>query len=130
MYMIILSKLLDYNFLSVHECTKRGDTLYSSLLAAIAWRDKTEKKIGKVRTDKHVVTVSHTSTGVVGVRLNNRLHRYEISWVKEDGRQGKTTVSINKYGKKQAFSKARAIRKEKEYLRLGISPQTHLATKR
>ncbi|MFA6465658.1 MAG: AP2 domain-containing protein, partial [Desulfurivibrionaceae bacterium] len=39
---------------------------YSSLLAALTWRDAMEKKIGKIRTDKHLVTVSNTTTGVVG----------------------------------------------------------------
>jgi len=92
---------------------------YSSLLQAISWRNKTEKKLGKVRTDKHMVTVSNSGTGVVGVRLNTRLNRYEVSWVTEEGKQGKTTVSINKHGKKKAFSRACAIRKEKENARLG-----------
>ena len=64
---------------------------YSSLLAALAWRDETEKKLGKVRTDKHIVTVSNTSTGVVGVRLNDKLNRYEVSWVNPWGKQGKTS---------------------------------------
>mgnify|MGYP005840570735 CR=1 FL=1 len=91
---------------------------YSSLLAALSWRDQTEAKIGKVRTDKHVVTVSNTKTGVVGVRLNDKLNRYEVSWVNTNGKQGKTSVSISKHGKKKAFEKACQIRKEKESTRL------------
>ena len=91
---------------------------YSSLLAALAWRDATEKKLGKVRTDKHIVTVSNTTTGVVGVRLNAKLGRYEVSWVNEVGKQGKTSVSIVKHGKDVAFSKACEIRRKKESERL------------
>ncbi|MGV1099203.1 AP2/ERF family transcription factor [Thiovibrio sp. JS02] len=91
---------------------------YSSLLAALAWRDATEKKIGKVRTDKHIVTVSNTSTGVVGVRFNEKLNRYEVSWVNGVGKQGKTSVSILKHGKEKAFHLACEIRKAKEAERL------------
>jgi hypothetical protein len=106
-------------FFSDKKCGGR----YSSLLQAISWRNKTEKKLGKVRTDKHMVTVSNSGTGVVGVRLNTRLNRYDVSWVTEEGKQGKTTVSINKHGKKKAFSIACAIRKEKENARLGVMPR-------
>lgn len=93
---------------------------YSSLLAALAWRDTTEKKIGKIRTDKHIVTVSNTLTGVVGVRFNDKLNRYEVSWVNAVGKQGKTSVSINKHGKDKAFKIACDIRKVKEAERLGV----------
>jgi hypothetical protein len=91
---------------------------YSSLLAALAWRDATEKKIGKIRTDRHLVTVSNTSTGVVGVRFNEKLNRYEVSWVNRVGKQGKTSVSVNKNGKEKAFQIACEIRKVKEAERL------------
>lgn len=91
---------------------------YSSLLAALAWRDATEKKIGKVRTDKHIVTVSNTSTGVVGVRFNEKLNRYEVSWVDGVGRQGKTSVSVLKHGKEKAFKLACEIRQKREAERL------------
>ena len=90
----------------------------SSLLSAITWRDDTEKKLGKPRTERHVVTVAHNSTGVVGVRLNEKLGRYEVSWVNREGRQGKTSVSINKHGKQKAFARACEIRKQKEIERL------------
>ncbi len=101
-------------FFSDRKCGGRN----SSLLSAISWRNATEKKLGKVRTDKHVVTVSSSGTGVVGVRLNEKLARYEVSWVRPDGRQGKTSVSINRYGRKAAFERACAIRREKEKQRL------------
>ncbi len=104
-------------FFSDRKCGGR----YSSLLSAISWRDKTEKKLGKVRTNKHMVTVSNSGTGVVGVRLNDKLNRYEVSWVTDIGKQGKTSVSINKHGKKVAFEKACEIRKVRESARLGYS---------
>lgn len=91
---------------------------YSSLLSALAWRDATEKKLGKIRTDRHIVTVSNTKTGVVGVRLNEKLNRYEVSWVTPIGKQGKTSVSINKHGKDKAFKLACSIRQKKEQERL------------
>ena len=104
-------------FFSDRKCGGR----YSSLLSAISWRDQTEKKLGKVRTNKHIVTVSNSGSGVVGVRLNEKLNRYEVSWVTPNGKQGKTSVSIAKHGKKNAFEKACSIRKEKENARLGFS---------
>lgn len=100
-------------FFSDKKCGGR----YSSLLSALAWRDKIEEKLGKLRTDKHMVTVSHTDTGVVGVRLNERLNRYEVSWVTPTGKQGKTSVSINRHGKEEAFTIACQIRQEKEAAR-------------
>jgi hypothetical protein len=91
---------------------------HSSLLSAISWRDKTEKTLGKVRTNKHMVTVSNSGTGVVGVRLNEELNRYEVSWVNKLGKQGKTSVSIKKHGKKNALNRACSIRQDKERERL------------
>lgn len=103
-------------FFSDRKCGGR----YSSLLSAISWRDQTERKLGKIRTNKHMVTVSNSGTGVVGVRLNDKLNRYEVSWVTPQGKQGKTSVSIRKHGKKVAFERACTIRKKRETTRLGI----------
>lgn len=101
-------------FFSDKKCGGR----YSSLLSAISWRNKTELQIGKVRTNKHMVTITRSGTGVVGVRLNEKLDRYEVSWVTHLGKQGKTSVSIKKHGKENAFTKACIIRQEKERERL------------
>jgi hypothetical protein len=103
-------------FFSDRKCGGR----YSSLLSAISWRDQTERKLGKVRTNKHMVTVSNSGTGVVGVRLNDKLNRYEVSWVTPQGKQGKTSVSIRKHGKKAAFDRACTIRRKRETTRLGL----------
>lgn len=97
-------------FFSDRKCGGR----YSSLLSAISWRDQLEDKLGKQRSDKHIVTVSNTGTGVVGVRFNERLNRYEVSWVTGLGKQGKTSVSIAKHGKQKAFEIACHIRNTKE----------------
>ena len=101
---------------------KKNGGRYSSLLAALAWRDATEVDLGKLRTDRHMVTVSNTKTGVVGVRLNEKLGRYEVSWVNKDGKQGKTSVSIAKHGQKKAFERACQIRKRK---RPAVWPPEH-----
>ena len=93
----------------------------AALLSAIAWRDNTEKKIGKPRTDRHIVTLSNTVTGVVGVRLNEKLNRYEVSWVNKQGKQGKTSVSLRRHGKQKAFAMACEIRQKKEAERLGAA---------
>jgi hypothetical protein len=95
----------------------------ASLLAAIAWRDSTEKEIGKPRTDRNIVTRSNTNAGVVGVRFNEKLNRYEVSWVTLRGKQGKTTVSILRHGKEKAFKIACERRKEKDAERLQINPK-------
>ena len=99
---------------------KSGGKNISHLLA-IKWRDTTEKKLGKIRTNKRMVTLSNSGTGVVGVRLNVKKNQYHVTCVNDQGKQFKTSVSISKYGKKVAFLKACAIRREKENARLGIN---------
>ncbi|MDF1577295.1 MAG: AP2/ERF family transcription factor [Desulfurivibrionaceae bacterium] len=89
-----------------------------SLLAAIAWRNETEKQLGKPRTDRHMVTKTKVATGVVGVRLNEKLGRYEVSWVDRKGKQGKTSVALSRHGKEGAFKRACEIRARKEAERL------------
>ncbi len=89
-----------------------------SLKSALAWRNNTEKKLGKIRTDKHVYTVAGTSSGVVGVKLNEQYNRYEACWVEANGKQTRASFSISKYGKEEAFLKACTLRHEKETLRL------------
>lgn len=99
----------------------------NSLNAAIAWRDETEARIGKPRTDKQVRSVSITSTGVVGVNHYDTLNRYVVTWIKPDGKPGRTTVSIKKYGRKAAFARACKIREEKEAERL--APKKRIAVR-
>ncbi|EKD40890.1 MAG: hypothetical protein ACD_74C00137G0008 [uncultured bacterium] len=91
-----------------------------SLSAAIAWRNAKEKEIGKPRTSSKIFTMSRTNTGIVGVRFNEPLNRYDVSWVTPDGRQGKTSVSIKEHGREKAFVAACKIREEKEVTRLAL----------
>lgn len=88
------------------------------LREAVKGRNAIEKRIGKQRTDRHIVCVSNTPTGVVGVRLVEHLNRYEVSWVQANGRQGKTSVSIRKHGKEAAFARACEIREKKNSERI------------
>lgn len=90
------------------------------LFNAMAWRNSTEQEIGKPRTDRHIVSVTKTQTGVVGVRLNEKLNRYEVTWVKLDGKPGKSSVSIRKHGKEKAFELACQIRQNYETQRLAM----------
>lgn len=64
------------------------------------------------------MTVTHPSTSVVGVRLNEMLNHYEVTWVTPSGRPGKTSVSIRKHGQEKAFERACQIREKKEAARL------------
>lgn len=91
----------------------------AGLVLAIEWRDNTEKRLGKIRTDKHIVTSKKSGTGVVGVCLNKKLNRYDVTWVDGQGKQHKTSVSITKHGPRGAFYKACALRNEMEYARHG-----------
>ncbi|CAG36751.1 AP2/ERF family transcription factor [Desulfotalea psychrophila] len=92
----------------------------SALQAATAWRNQKEKEIGKPRTDQMMFSKSRGGTGVIGVLLNEKRERYEATWVTPEGKRGKTSVSIKKHGKKNAFNRACLIRQEKEALRLGL----------
>ena len=97
---------------------KKNGGKNSALLAAVTWRDNTRDKIGKPQSDRHMVTVARNSTGIVGVYLNEKLNRYDVSWVTPDGRQGKTSISIKKHGKAAALKLAIQKREEKNNERL------------
>lgn len=90
----------------------------AALKEAIAWRNKTEARIGKPRSDRPVVATSNTQTGVVGVTLNYAQSHYIVSWASPNGKLKRATVSIDKYGKKAAFARACKIREEKNAERL------------
>lgn len=90
-----------------------------ALKNAIEWRNATEQRICKPRSDLNMVTSTRSETGVVGVRLNPDLNRYEICWVDKDGQTKRTSRSIKRHGSKKAFKMACDIRKQKESERLG-----------
>ncbi|MCK4837312.1 MAG: AP2 domain-containing protein [Desulfobulbaceae bacterium] len=100
---------------------KKNGGRNSALLGAITWRDKTREKIGKPQTDRHIVTQSSTGTGIVGVRLDEKINCYFVSWVTVAGKPGKTSVSIKRHGKAKAFKRACQIRQQKEDERLGLA---------
>jgi hypothetical protein len=97
---------------------KKYGSKESALLASITWRNNTRDKIGKPQSDRNIVTVSSNSTGIVGVILNKKYNRYEVSWVNPAGRQNKTSVSIKKHGKAAALKLAIQKREEKNNERL------------
>jgi hypothetical protein len=95
-----------------------------ALKAAIAWRNKTEKKLGKPRTERKVAMPSSRNTsGVVGIRETTKAMTrdgrkkgpvYEVWWFPKPGVIRKTSVSIYKYGQQEAFRRAKALRKAGE----------------
>jgi hypothetical protein len=107
----------------------------ASLKAAIEWRNKTEKQIGKPRTERKLaMPSSRNRSGVVGIRETTKAMTrdgrkkgpvYEVWWFPEPGVIRKTSVSIYKYGQREAFRRALALRKagEKEMYG-GELPQT------
>jgi len=96
----------------------------AALKAAIAWRDKTEKKLGKPRTERKVaLATSRNKSGVVGIRRTTKAMTrdglkkgpiYEVWWFPKPGMIRKTSVSILKYGQREAFRRAISLRKAGE----------------
>lgn len=106
-----------------------SDTRYggpeAALAEAISFRDETEARIGKPRTDRRVVGTSpRYRSGPMGVRRRRKRSKgngregitevFEITWSPEPNRVSRTSVSIAKYGEEEAFRRAHAIRKAKE----------------
>ena len=105
-----------------------------ALKAAIKWRNKTEKNLGKPRTERKVAMPSSRNTsGVVGIRETTKAMTrdgrkkgpvYEVWWFPKPGVIRKTSVSIYKYGQAEAFRRALALRKagEKEMYGSELAP--------
>lgn len=88
-----------------------------ALKAAVEWRNETERELGKPRTERVVLmSSSRNRTGVIGVRrtVKEGTPVYEATWNPLPGKVQRTSVSIAKYGEKEAFRRAVEIRKEKE----------------
>jgi len=96
---------------------KHGGT-ETALEAAIKWRNATEKKLGKTRTERVVFTSPQTDTGVVGVSFCERENKYVVTWVSPDGSQSNTSIGIQRIGKDAAFVKACSLRRKMDKLRL------------
>ena len=98
-----------------------------ALAEAIKFRDKTEKEMGKPRTDRVVVMPKGKgkSTKPSGIRRKVVTYNtvgggttehpvYEVTWSPEAGKTQRTTISIRKYGEKKALEMAKELRLEKE----------------
>jgi hypothetical protein len=96
------------------------------LKRAVACRNQLEQELGKPRTDWIIVGKNpRNQTGVVGVRRTAKKHKgkdgrvylndvYEVTWNAGREKRGRTSVSIAKYGERNAFRRACAIRRQKE----------------
>lgn len=104
---------------------KHGDRL-AALDTAIAWRDQTERQIGKPRTEHQVVGWhSRNNTGVVGVRrrMRGKVEVFEATWIaREDGKRFRRTTcfSIARHGEKRAYKLALRARQRGERVRWGV----------
>ena len=93
---------------------------------AIYWRDQKEKELGKPRTDRVVVMRNpRNKTGTIGVcrKLKKYYKRgkcytedvYEVTCTPVVGEGSKkTSVSVRKWGEKEALKRAITIRKQME----------------
>ncbi len=87
---------------------------------AIAWRNQTEARIGKPRTERRIVGITRvTNTGEKGIRwvdvqqhnagtpVGRKIPWYVITAFDQQGRRHRTKISIEKYGVQRAFALAR-----------------------
>ena len=96
----------------------------ASLKAAIAWRNRTERELGKPRTERTVAILSpRNRSGVIGVRRTAKAMTrdgrkmgpvYEVCWFPKRGVVRRTSFSILKYGEREAFRRACELRKKGE----------------
>lgn len=89
---------------------KYGDRL-AALDAALRWRNETERKLGKPRTNETVPNPRPSNTGIRGIRktLNDGRPVYEATWF-ENGRIRRTNFSIRRHGEEGALRLAIAAR--------------------
>jgi hypothetical protein len=96
-----------------------GDRM-GAFFAAKEWRDKTEKELGKPRTERLVLGTPRSDLPVVGVRRVREGHTdyYEATWATFAGKQRRTRFSVAKHGEKRALQLARKARQNGERERL------------
>ena len=97
-----------------------GDRL-GALAAALDWRNAVERELNKPRTERQVVGIVYSSSGIPGVRRirEGQTEYYEATWGTTAGKQARTKYSIARHGEERALqlaSRARA-RGEKQRLR-------------
>lgn len=97
-----------------------------ALQAALAFRDRTEKTLGKPRTDRNITGIARRSnTGLTGIRkiMKDGQPSYDVSWSPEPGRLQRTSISITKHGNARALAMAKKLRADKERQIYGIKRQ-------
>ena len=96
-----------------------GDRL-AALTAALDWRNATERELGKPRTERKVLGIIYSSSGIPGVRRITEGHTdyYEATWGTTAGKQARTKYSIAKHGEKRALQLAKQARARGEKARL------------
>ena len=73
--------------------------------------------LGKPNTERRVFKKNpHNTSGIRGVRKTWKKDApvYEVTWQSSPGKTSRTSVSIRKYGEKEALRRAVNIRKQKE----------------
>lgn len=98
-----------------------------ALQEAVDYRNRLERKLGRPRTERQIIggnTRKNNSTGHKGifrrkkfplVKNGKRYYRdvFEVVWAKAPGKLTRTTVSVRKYGEKEALKRAIAVRKQR-----------------
>jgi hypothetical protein len=88
--------------------------------AAVAWRDHTEARIGKPRTDRTVIGYANSNTGELGISRRTVCGHdvFEVAWRDPSGKARRTKYSIDKNGEKLALQKAKKARRQGERRRV------------
>ncbi len=100
-----------------------------ALEAATEWRNEKELELGKPRTDRQIQSNPNNPVGMTGIQRiwkhtgatypdgspkPNFSEVYYVTWCPEPGVRKATSISILKYGEKEAWRKAVALRRKKE----------------
>jgi len=105
---------------------KSSGSKKKALEAAILYRNKAEKELGRPRTDRIVASrTSRNSSGITGVRLRKQVVRtdkgervinkyYVVNWSPWPGKICTKMVSVEEYGERGALLRACRIRRAKE----------------
>lgn len=112
---VCFNKKIHSKFFSDKRCGGR----HKALMKAQAWRNETERKLGKPRTDRVIVAREDTTSvrrALVsrGRKAKNKGLVYEVTYSPEPNKICRTSFSIKKYGEEGAKKMALEFRKEKE----------------
>lgn len=112
---VCFNKKIHSKFFSDKRCGGR----HKALMKAQAWRNETEKKLGKPRTDRVIVARNETTSVRRALVSRGRKAKtkglvYEVTYSPEPNKICRTSFSIKKYGEDGAKKLALEFRKEKE----------------